>query len=240
MTSKAKSGLSAARQFGEDWIVPPIVFTGGATSYVSSTRDGKGHAALHVGVTNNTAFTLTILHSWQATGTFVQAKTVASAADPVTGNHVVDITMPIFRRFVKISIAVPGGLGALFEVGAFFLPRASSSGTSGSGGASGGLAVANRPGVTTGQKNVAAAGTGVVLSADQAVPDGFSVFITFKKANSGTNIYLSDTKAHAEDHTGAKILNTQNSGVRLYVTNLSQIWIDADTSSDGVDWIVEK
>jgi hypothetical protein len=97
----------------------------------------------------------------------------------------------------------------------------------------------NRSDFATGQSSVTNPGVAVQLG-NQAVPDGFSVFLTFRKANSGTNVYMSDSQANAQTHGQAKILNTQNAGIRLYVTNVNEIWIDADQANDGVDWVVEK
>lgn len=111
----------------------------------------------------------------------------------------------------------------------------------GSGGGSGVLAVAtpNRSGFNTGQVTVTNHGTAVQFP-NVAIPDGFSIFMTFLKANTGTNVYIGNSATNAQTHTTAKIMNTQNAGIRLYVTNANLIFIDADNSSDGVDWIVEK
>ena len=97
----------------------------------------------------------------------------------------------------------------------------------------------NRSDFATGQSSVTNPGV-AVQRASQVVPDGFSVFLTFRKANSGTNIYMSNTQANAQTHGQAKIMNVQNAGIRLFVKNVNEIWIDADQANDGVDWVVEK
>lgn len=242
MASKAKSGLSAVRMFPENILVPPNTFTPGSTTFVSSVRDGKGHAAIHVGVTNDTAFVLTILEGWRSSGPLVQARSIASAADPVTGFHVVDVTMPIQRRYVKISLAVPApGLGANFECGAYFLPRTSAGAAGSSGGGGGSSVVPNRGAFLTGNKSVVSnAAAEQLVAASTPIPDGFSVFLTFKKANAGANVYVAESEAKANAKTNCKITNTQNAGIRLFVNNLNLIWISVDTNLDGVDWIVEQ
>ena len=51
---------------------------------------------------------------------------------------------------------------------------------------------------------------------------------------------MSNTQANAQTHGQAKIMNVQNAGIRLFVKNVNEIWIDADQANDGVDWVVEK
>lgn len=129
MSSKAKSGMSAVRQYTESIraLTPPNTFTPGATSFTGPIRDGKGHSAIHVGATNDTVFTLQILQAWRSTGPFVLVAQQTSAVDPVSGFHTVEIECPILRKYVKVVVsAAAPGLGANFEVGAYFLPRADS------------------------------------------------------------------------------------------------------------------
>jgi len=124
MATKAKSGLTAVRQYPEKIIEPPNTFTVGAPTFTSAVRDGRGHSSLHVGVVNNTAFTLKILHSWRPTGPFTLDQSVTSIADSETGFQVAEIIIPLKKRFIKIVVDAPGaGLGIDFEIGAYFLPR---------------------------------------------------------------------------------------------------------------------
>lgn len=140
MGSKAKSGLSAVRMFPESVLTPPNSFTVGAASFTSAIRDGKGHAEYHVGVVNDTAFTLQIQHAWLSTGQFTEDQTIASVADPVTGKQVAEIIAPVTKRFIKVVVTAPApGLGANFEAGIYFQPRASG-GVIASGGGGGGVA----------------------------------------------------------------------------------------------------
>lgn len=141
MPSKAKSGLSAVRQFPEPVLSPPNDFTLGAASFTSAIRDGRGHAEYHVGVVNANPFTLQVQHSWRSTGAFTEDQTVASVVDPVTGKSVAEIVAPVTKRFIKVLVSVPApGLAADFEAGIYFQPRASGPVTL-SGGGGGGAAV---------------------------------------------------------------------------------------------------
>ena len=138
MASKAKSGLSAVRQFPESVAAPPNAYTGGAPSFESSIRDGKGHAEYHIAVVNNTAFVLQIQHAWLSSGIFTEDQTISSVLDPVSGMHVAEIIAPITKRFLKAVVTAPvPGLGASFEFGMYFQPR-SSGGVITSGGGGGG------------------------------------------------------------------------------------------------------
>lgn len=138
MSSKAKSGLSAVRQFPESVAAPPNTYTGGAPSFTSSIRDGKGHAEYHIAAVNDTAFTLQVQHAWLSTGIFTEDQLISSVLDPVSGMHVAEIIAPVTKRFVKVVIDAPvPGLGANFEFGMYFQPR-SSGGVITSGGGGGG------------------------------------------------------------------------------------------------------
>jgi hypothetical protein len=125
MSLKAKSGLTATRQFPEKILEPPNTFTGGATSFTSGIRDGKGHSSLHVAAANATPFTLKILHSWRTTGPFTLHKGVLSTLDVETFLFVAEVLLPVAKRYVKIVVDAPGpGLDTnTFEIGAYFLPR---------------------------------------------------------------------------------------------------------------------
>jgi hypothetical protein len=129
MSSKAKSGMSAVRQYTEQirQLTPPNTFVPGATSFTGPIRDGKGHSAIHVGVSNNTPFTVNILQAWRTTGPFVMVVSQSAALDPISGLYTVEIECPIVRKYVQVTVDVPApGLGADFEIGGYFLPRADS------------------------------------------------------------------------------------------------------------------
>jgi len=128
MASKAKSGLSAVRQFFERLVglIPPNTYVVGAASFTSGIRDGQGHSSIHASVTNNTTGSLQVLMAWRSTGPFVQVYQKDTAADPVTGLFTAEIVCPVLRRFVKVVFTPPAGLGAGFELGSYFLPRADS------------------------------------------------------------------------------------------------------------------
>jgi hypothetical protein len=137
MSSKAKSGMSAVRQYTESirQLTPPNTFVAGATSFTGPIRDGKGHSALHVGSSNNTAHTVKILQAWRSTGPFVTVATQAAALDPVSGLFTAEMECPIIRKYIQVVIDAPApGLGADFEVGGYFLPRADSPFLASSGG----------------------------------------------------------------------------------------------------------
>jgi hypothetical protein len=131
MSSKAKSGLSAVRQFVEKFfgLQPPNTFSVGAPSFTSNIHDGQGHSSIHVSVTNNTQGSLQVLMAWRPTGPFVQIFQKTTAVDPESGLHVAEVVCPVVRRYVKVRFtpsATPPGLGANFELGSYFLPRADS------------------------------------------------------------------------------------------------------------------
>lgn len=96
--------------------------------------------------------------------------------------------------------------------------------------------VANRSSFATGQQNVTVAGTAHNMAA-QAIPDGFCVVIKAKNTNTG-RIRVGNSAANAQSTTVAFTLGS-NQDVRLYITNLNLVWVDATVSGEGVEWIVE-
>jgi hypothetical protein len=137
MASKAKSGMSAVRMFAENIAEPPNSFLTGDPSFATKIRDGKGHAALHAGVVNNTAGELQILQAWRTTGPFVKVFAKSLSLDATSGFFTADMTVPVVRRYVQVQFvpaAKPPGLGVNFEIGAYFLPRADSTPFEGSSG----------------------------------------------------------------------------------------------------------
>ena len=94
----------------------------------------------------------------------------------------------------------------------------------------------NRTSFATGQKNVTTAGTAEQM-ATLTIPSRLAVVIKAKPANGG-NIFLGNSKANAESSTVRHTLQA-NEGVKLYISNLNLVWIDAATSGEGVEYIVE-
>lgn len=233
----------ATRQLAEGVVLPPNAFTVGGTSFTSDSRNGQGHAALHAAVSNNTVGDIQILQAWRSAGPFVLTHKVTTALDAISGFQTGELIVPVTRRFVKVAF-VPAGagtLGADFELGFYFEPRSDSTAEAVSGGAAVPIsgssnAVPNRATFATGQKDVTAAGTGENLIA-QAIPDGFSVVIKAKNTNTG-RIRVGNSKANAESTTVAFTLGSSQD-VKLYVTNLNLVWVDATVNGEGVEWIVE-
>jgi hypothetical protein len=95
----------------------------------------------------------------------------------------------------------------------------------------------NRSSFATGQKNVAAAGTGEQVSASQVIPNGFSVLIKAKFTNSGV-IRVGNSKANSESASSSFTLRA-NEAIRMFITNLNLVWIDATVSGEGVEWATE-
>jgi len=165
MSSKAKSGMSAVRQYTESirQLTPPNAYVGGATSFTGPIRDGKGHSAIHAGSSNNTAHTLRVLQAWRSTGPFVLVAEQAAALDPISGFFTANIECPIVRKYTQVVVAAPApGLGADFEVGGYFVPRADSPVLS-SGGAAPPAPPAPAPGTTITTDPDVAIGAGLTV-----------------------------------------------------------------------------
>ena|SRR3990167_3801636 len=77
----------------------------------------------------------------------------------------------------------------------------------------------------------------VRIVAPKNVPDGISVVIKAKSGNTG-NIYLSDISTGATSTAGYVLAANQNVGMQVRKTNL--IFIDAQTSGEGVEVIFER
>lgn len=187
MSSKAKSGLSAVRQYTETirQLTPPNTYAGGATSFTGPIRDGKGHAAIHVGSSNNTAHTVKILQAWRTTGPFVTVASQAAALDPESGLYTAEIECPIIRKYVQVIVDAPApGLGADFEVGGYFLPRADSPLLLSSGG-NPPAPPAPAPGATITTDADVAVGTGATVPLG-AIPAGTKRFTVQNTGPAGT------------------------------------------------------
>ena len=97
----------------------------------------------------------------------------------------------------------------------------------------------NKPSFATGSKTVITAGTAVQLT-EYSLPieDGYELAVVAHPGNSGT-IYIGASKGDAE---GSNKFDGLNAGIavsmRIKDTNL--IWVNAETSSDGVSWVIEK
>lgn len=215
MASKAKSGLSAVRQFPEKIIEPPNLFAPAATSFVSAIRDGKGHSEYHVAAANTTAFTLKILHSWRSTGPFTQDQSIAAVVDPETGLFVAEIIAPISKRYIRIVVDAPApGLDATdFEVGGYFLPRPS-----------GAIITSNSgPGGVTPTKG--SPGTVITTSADIVVGIGVTVPLTVPPA--GTRRMCIQAVA-GDETTEVRIREVGGTDGRKLVFNGSTMYGGAD------------
>ena len=99
-----------------------------------------------------------------------------------------------------------------------------------------GVAVPNRSSFATGQNDVAVAGTAEQVGT-QVIPDGFSVVVKAKNTNTG-RIRVGNSAANAQNSAVAFTLGSSDS-IRLFITNLDLVWIDATVSGEGVEWIVE-
>jgi len=84
-----------------------------------------------------------------------------------------------------------------------------------------------------------AAGATVKLTAPKSVPDGVSITIKAKNANTGV-IHIGYSSATALNTAGGSFTLDNNESVGLQVNNIDNIWLDATVSSDGVEVIFEK
>ena len=130
MSSKAKSGLSAVRQYAEPFLASFEAgdAVNGALSYSLPTMDGKGHSRIRAGVTNGVASPgkLQILQAWNSAGPFIEVATATTVVDPTSGHQVCDLDIPVTRHFVIIRFWADGAPGVVvgpFELGGYFLPR---------------------------------------------------------------------------------------------------------------------
>lgn len=95
----------------------------------------------------------------------------------------------------------------------------------------------NKGAFSSGEKTVAVIGTAEQLSA-QAVPDGFAVVIKAKSTNTDV-VHVANSKADAETDANAYRM-TANEILTLFVSNLNEIWVDADVATEGISFAVEK
>lgn len=84
-----------------------------------------------------------------------------------------------------------------------------------------------------------AAGATVTLTAPKSVPDGISVNIKAKKANTG-NITVGYSSATALNTGTGWISLDDNESIGIQVQNTDTIWLDATVSGEGVECWFEK
>jgi len=84
-----------------------------------------------------------------------------------------------------------------------------------------------------------AAGATVTLTAPKTVPDGISVNIKAKSANTG-NITVGYSSATALNTGTGWVSLDNNESIGLQVESISSIWLDATVSGEGVEVWFEK
>jgi len=84
-----------------------------------------------------------------------------------------------------------------------------------------------------------AAGATVTLTAPKTVPDGISITIKAKNANTG-NITMGYSSATALNTSTGWFSLDNNESVGVQVDNTDRIWLDATVSGEGVEIFYEK
>lgn len=84
-----------------------------------------------------------------------------------------------------------------------------------------------------------AAGATVKLVASKSVPDGVSVSIKAKNANTGI-VHVGYSSASALNTGGGSFTLDNNEALSLQVENINNIWLDATVSGEGVEVVFEK
>lgn len=84
-----------------------------------------------------------------------------------------------------------------------------------------------------------AAGATVIITAPKTVPDGVAVTIKAMYNNGGT-IRIADSSEKALNTTTGGFGLRNNESVGLQVENISDVWLDATVSGEGVEVIFEK
>jgi len=210
--SKAKSGMSATRQFFEHVVLPPNTFSGGANTWTSNIRDGRGHAEYHIAAVNDTAFTLQVQHSWRTSGVFTEDQTVPSVLDPVSGKHVADIVSPVTKRYLKVLVTIPAPGLANFELGWYFQPRASGPTTvSGGGGGGSVVSVGGNQQVQHIETETALIGSGSFTSTARDYLNyesmGVSVFIERDTADTNVDVTIEHSKDGTTNWRTVEVVN---------------------------------
>ncbi len=70
------------------------------------------------------------------------------------------------------------------------------------------------------------------------VADGFELVVRALPGNT-TNIFLGNSKANTED-TDKRLTFSAGNGPTLKVKNANEVWVDAVTADEGVDYWVEQ
>lgn len=96
------------------------------------------------------------------------------------------------------------------------------------------MSLGNRTSITAGEKTVTNAGTAEQVHSDLSVPEGFAASIIAKYTNVG-RIFYGGTKDEAEAHTANLDVEDYET---FYVTNLNEIWIDAENDGEGINYKV--
>ena len=84
-----------------------------------------------------------------------------------------------------------------------------------------------------------AAGATVKITAPKTVPEGVGVTVKALNANGGI-IHIGYSSATALNTAGGSFTLDNNESVGLQVENVSNIWLDATVSGEGVEIIYEK
>jgi hypothetical protein len=92
-------------------------------------------------------------------------------------------------------------------------------------------------GIITGQAIVETSGQAIQLPG-VIIQGGYTVVIRALPSNVGT-CYIGDAKDTAESHNRAFPL-VSGEYTELQVNNLGNVYVDSDTSGEGIAWIVEK
>ena len=101
------------------------------------------------------------------------------------------------------------------------------------------LAPENLSSFETRRVRVATAGT-PVQGPTVTVPNGFALVVRMRRATSGAPTgYVANSSANAADDTVRSVLGG-NDSVTLYVTNMNEVWVDADTNTTDFEFIVEQ
>ena len=70
------------------------------------------------------------------------------------------------------------------------------------------------------------------------IPPGMSVLIKALVTNAAM-VYVANSKAEAEDHTLAYMMDAGDT-VEYEISELEQLWLDAEVANDGATWTVEQ
>jgi len=129
----------ASRQKTETFVIAQTLLGIGATVNSNILRC-KGYGSVHILVRANVAGTVRIFESiTNPVGgpTFIQTNFEASVADPISGEQVIFLVLPVHGEFMRISFVNGGVIQAAFQIIAYLMPEGAL-GDDGSGGGGGG------------------------------------------------------------------------------------------------------